>query len=54
MTRSRPELRQAIIQASVDIGSQLGEEGLTMRGIAARLGISPATLYRRLRRYRDA
>lgn len=45
MTRSRPELRQAIIQASVELGSQMGEEGLTMRGIASRLGISATALY---------
>jgi len=41
----RPELREAIILASVELGSQLGEEGLTMRAIAKRLGISATALY---------
>jgi AcrR family transcriptional regulator len=45
MTRARPDLRQAIIHASIDLGSQLGEDGLTMRSIAARLGISATALY---------
>jgi AcrR family transcriptional regulator len=45
---SRPQragLRQGIIQTSLEIGSELGEEGLTMRGIAARLGVSATALY---------
>ena len=42
---NRPELKQAIIRASVELGSQLGEEGLTMRAIAKRLGISATALY---------
>jgi len=41
----RPELKKAIIRASVELGSQLGEEGLTMRAIAKRLGISATALY---------
>jgi AcrR family transcriptional regulator len=45
---SRPQragLREGIIQTSLEIGSELGEEGLTMRGIAARLGVSATALY---------
>jgi AcrR family transcriptional regulator len=38
-------LREAIIKTSLDLGSQLGEEGLTMRGIASRLGVSATALY---------
>lgn len=38
-------LREAIIETSLELGSQLGEEGLTMRGIAARLGVSATALY---------
>lgn len=38
-------LKQSIIQISVAIGSELGEEGLTMRGIASRLGVSATALY---------
>jgi AcrR family transcriptional regulator len=38
-------LREAIIETSVQLGSELGEEGLTMRGIAARLGVSATALY---------
>jgi len=41
----RAGLRKAIIQASLQLGSELGEEGLTMRGIAARLGVSATALY---------
>lgn len=38
-------MRDAIIKASLELGSELGEEGLTMRGIAARLGVSATALY---------
>ena len=38
-------LRRAIIRTSLDIGAELGEEGLTMRGIASRLGVSATALY---------
>lgn len=41
----RENLREAIISASLQIGTELGEEGLTMRGLAARLGVSPTALY---------
>ena len=43
--QSRSGLRQAIIQASLELGQELGEEGLTMRGIASRLGVSATALY---------
>jgi AcrR family transcriptional regulator len=43
--RCNAGLREAIIQTSLELGSQLGEEGLTMRGIAARLGVSATALY---------
>ena len=33
---NRAGLRQAIIDASLQLGSELGEDGLTMRGIASR------------------
>ncbi|MEZ4383193.1 MAG: TetR/AcrR family transcriptional regulator [Nannocystaceae bacterium] len=38
-------MKEAIIRVSVELGSQLGEEGLTMRAIANRLGISATALY---------
>jgi AcrR family transcriptional regulator len=41
----RAELHDAIVRASLEIGSEFGEEGLTMRGIAARLGVSATALY---------
>lgn len=45
MGHDRQMLREAIIKTSLEIGSQLGEEGLTMRGIASRLGVSATALY---------
>jgi len=42
---SRAGLRQAIIEASLQLGSELGEDGLTMRGIASRLSVSATALY---------
>ncbi len=45
MAMDKQALRKAIIKASLEIGSELGEEGLTMRGIAARLGVSATALY---------
>jgi AcrR family transcriptional regulator len=42
---TRAGLRQGIIQTSLEIGNERGEEGLTMRGIAARLGVSATALY---------
>ncbi|MBC8069982.1 MAG: TetR/AcrR family transcriptional regulator [Deltaproteobacteria bacterium] len=43
--RVRPDLREAILRASLELGTELGEEGLTMRAIAARLGVSATALY---------
>lgn len=37
--------RDDIVRASIELGSELGEEGLTMRAIAARLGTSVAGVY---------
>lgn len=45
MAMDKHVLRKAIIKASLEIGTELGEEGLTMRGIAARLGVSATALY---------
>ena len=41
----REELREAIIRTSLELGTAYGEEGLTIRGIASRLGISVTVLY---------
>jgi AcrR family transcriptional regulator len=41
----RASLRESIIAASIEIATEHGEEGLTMRGLAARLGLSPTALY---------
>jgi AcrR family transcriptional regulator len=38
-------LRDEILKVSLELGTELGEEGLTMRGIAARLGVSPTIIY---------
>ncbi len=38
-------LKGAIVRAAIELGTELGEEGLTMRGIAARLGVSATALY---------
>jgi AcrR family transcriptional regulator len=43
--RARPDLREAILQASLQLGTEIGEEGVTMRAIAARLGVSATALY---------
>ncbi|HFE45642.1 MAG TPA: TetR/AcrR family transcriptional regulator [Nannocystis exedens] len=42
---NRAGLRQAIVEASLKLGAELGEDGLTMRGIASRLGVSATALY---------
>lgn len=38
-------LHDAIVRSGIELGSELGEEGLTMRAIAGRLGISATALY---------
>ena len=38
-------LHEQIVKTTIELGSELGEEGLTMRGIAARLGVSSTVLY---------
>lgn len=38
-------LHDEIIRASIELGSELGEDGMTMRAIASRLGISATGLY---------
>jgi AcrR family transcriptional regulator len=38
-------LHDAIVRAGIELGSELGEEGLTMRAIAGKLGISATALY---------
>ncbi|TPV93825.1 MAG: TetR/AcrR family transcriptional regulator [Myxococcales bacterium FL481] len=43
--RGSENFRESIISASVELGSQLGEDGLTMRGIASKLGVSATALY---------
>ena len=46
MSRNQREgLRKAIVEVSIRIGSELGEDGLTMRGIASRLSVSATALY---------
>ncbi len=45
MSKTREALREEIIKVSLELGSELGEEGLTMRGIASRLGVSATALY---------
>ncbi len=44
-SRGRPDLREAIMRACLEIGTEAGEDGLTMRAIAARLGVSATGLY---------
>jgi AcrR family transcriptional regulator len=39
------DLKQAILEVSLQLGTELGEEGLTMRAIARRLGVSATALY---------
>lgn len=41
----RHELRERIVSVSVELATELGEEGVTMRGIARRLGISATAIY---------
>lgn len=44
-TTNNGSLKEAIVGAAIALGTELGEEGLTMRGIAARLGVSATALY---------
>lgn len=39
------DLRRAILDVSLQLGTELGEDGLTMRAIARRLGVSATALY---------
>ncbi len=46
VTRScETSLRRKIITASLELGTAAGEEGVTMRGIASKLGVSATALY---------
>lgn len=38
---------EAILEAAVDLFAEVGLEGLTMEGVAARAGVGKATIYRR-------
>lgn len=42
---TQTSLKSAIVRAAIELGTEMGEEGLTMRGIAARLGVSATALY---------
>jgi AcrR family transcriptional regulator len=44
-TRSRSDLREAILAVSERIGRELGQSALTMRNIASAIGVSPTILY---------
>jgi AcrR family transcriptional regulator len=41
----QPDLREGILRVSLQLGTELGAEGLTMRAIAKRLGVSATALY---------
>ena len=45
MSRSDASLQAAIIEAAIQLGEELGTEGITMRGIAGRLSISATQIY---------
>lgn len=40
------DIKRAVLEVSLRLGTELGEEGLTMRAIARGLGVSATTLYR--------
>ena len=42
-----PKTTRAILRAALELGEELGFEGLTIEGIAARTGIAKTTIYRR-------
>ena len=41
----RAAFRERIVQAALDLGVEVGEDGMTMRAIAAHLGVSATALY---------
>lgn len=45
MASDESGLREAILQAGLELGTEMGEEGLTMRAIARRLNVSATALY---------
>ena len=42
-----PKTTRAILRAALELGEELGFDGLTIEGIAARTGIAKTTIYRR-------
>jgi AcrR family transcriptional regulator len=42
-----PDVDRSVVDAAVDIISELGFEGMTMEAVARRAGVAKATLYRR-------
>jgi AcrR family transcriptional regulator len=47
ITRDPQKTTAAILRAALELGEELGFEGLTIEGIAARSGIAKTTIYRR-------
>lgn len=45
MRNTQSSLKDEIVRVAVELGTELGEDGLTMRGIASRLGVSATALY---------
>lgn len=45
MVSTGADLRDDIVRVSIELGAQLGEDGLTMRAIAGRMGMSVTGLY---------
>lgn len=42
---AQSSLKDEIVRVACELGTELGEDGLTMRGIASRLGVSATALY---------
>ena len=42
-----PKTTRAILRAALELGEELGFDGLTIEGIAGRTGIAKTTIYRR-------